>query len=127
MNNQRVFNGRSVGLAQALIVTTMVAAGCCFVPPRTGDGEAVAREAIATEAIPILVTLATEEGEALAVTRERVLAHLREVMSAKAFAAIRVYVALPVVALSATPEVVALLLNHPDVHSLEADRSFSHP
>lgn len=126
MSKQRVFGyRRTVGLAMALVVT-VVAAGCCSVTRRAGD-EAVVDQAPTTDALPVLVTLAAEEGEALVAARERILALLRSTMSTDEFSAVRPYETLPIVALSATPEVVVLLLRHPDVRSLEADRSFSRP
>lgn len=125
MNKQRVFRRRrSVGTALALTLTLAAATGCCLARSPVRGGDAMADEVATTETIPILVTLAAEEGEALAAARTRVLARLRSAMSADAFAAVRTYQTLPIVALAATPEVVALLLTLPDVRSVEADRSF---
>ena len=115
---------RSVGAALALALTLSVATGCCLMTPKVGDGNASAGDVRADQPIPVLVTLAAEEGEALAAARMRVLARLRQAMSADAFAAVRTYETLPLVALAATPEVVALLLTLPDVRSVEADRVF---
>lgn len=126
MNKLCVFDGRTVGLALALTVTVAVATGCCFLAPQRA-AHMMASDVAKVQAIPILVTLAAEEGEALTATRERVLAHLRGAMSADAFAAIRTYELLPVVALVATPEIVTSLLTLPDVRSVEVDRSFSRP
>ena len=108
-----------------LTLAALVAAGCCSTP-RVSDDDAIACDTSA-EAIPILVTLAAENDDALAAAQESVLARLRSAMSAEAFATVRVYETLPVIALAATPEVVALLLTHPNVRSIEADRSFSRP
>ena len=114
---------RSVGAALVLALT-LSATGCCLATPQVSSGDAVVGDIEAVEPISILVTLAAEEGEALAAARMRVLARLREAMSAEAFAAVRTYETLPLVALAATPEIVALLLTLPDVRSIEADRSF---
>lgn len=125
MNMRRVWRcRRSVGAALALALVLSVATGCCLVTRQVGDGNASAGDIGADEPIPILVTLAAEEGEALAAARMRVLAQLRQAMSADAFASVRTYETLPLVALAATPEVVALLLTLPDVRSVEADRVF---
>ena len=43
-------------------------------------------------------------------------------MSAGAFAAVHTYETLPIVALAATPKVVALLLSLPEVFSVETHR-----
>lgn len=125
MNRQGIFGQRTVGLTLALTVAVLLAAGCYLVTPRASDGEAAVVQATAAESIPILVTLAAEEGEALTVARERVLAHLRRAMSAEAFAAIRTYEALPVVALAATPRIIVLLLALPEVRHIEPDRKFA--
>ena len=123
MNKRRAWRcRRSVGAALALALILSVATGCCLATRQVSDGNASAGDTGADEPIPILVTLAAEEGEALAAARMRVLARLRQVMSAEAFAAVRTYETLPLVALAATPEVVALLLTLPDVRSVEADR-----
>ena len=122
MNKRRIRRcGRSVGAALALVLTLSTAAGCCLVTEQP-HGDVAAGDIKALQSIPILVTLAAEEGEALAAARMRVLAHLRQAMSADAFAAVRTYEALPLVALAATPEIVTLLLTLPDVRSVEADR-----
>lgn len=115
---------RSVAAALALALTLSTATGCCLATPQVRDGHAAVGDVEAVQTIPILVTLAAEEGEALAAARMRVLARLRRAMSAEAFAAVRTYEALPLVALAATPEIVAVLLTLPDVRSVEADRAF---
>ena len=122
MKTQGVPCPPSIGVVLGLTLAALVATGCCSVTPRVSDDDATARDTSA-EAIPILVTLAAEDDDALAAARESVLARLRSAMSAEAFAAVRVYEALPIVALAATPEVIALLLLLPDVRSVEADRS----
>lgn len=125
MNKEGVLGCRpTVGLVLVMAVTVVVAAGCCFATRQAGEGEAVVGQPVPAEATPILVTLAADEGEALAATRERVLTHLRMIMPAEAFAAIRTYETLPIVALVATPDTIAALLTSPDVRSIEADRSF---
>ena len=122
--NKRVINcSRSVATILALILTISATTGCRSVTPQMGAGDGKADVVMATDPIPILVTLAATEGEALATTRTRVMARLRPAMSAAAFAAIRTYETLPIVALDATPEIVALLLTLPSVRSVEADRS----
>lgn len=126
MNKQQVFRcWRSVAPALALTLTILASTGCCLVAPQARVDDAATGDIAAAEAIPILVTLAAEEGEALAAARRRVLERLRSVMSADAFAAVRTYETLPMVALAATPETIALLLTLPDVLSIEADRTFS--
>ena len=122
MNKLRVFGGRAIGLA--LIVTVVVVAGCCLVTPQERILHAATGNLAAAETIPIVVTLVAQEGEALTASRKSVLARLRLAMSEEAFAAVRTYETLPVVALVATPEVTVLLLTLPDVRSIEADRSF---
>lgn len=111
-------------MAFALTLTGLAATGCCLVTPQEGVGDAAPGDIVAAEAIPILVTLTANEGESLAAARERVLARLRSAMSAGPFSTVRSYETLPIVALAATPEVVAVLLTLPDVRSIEADRSF---
>ena len=126
MNKQRIFRcWRSVAPVLALALTTLAATGCCLVASQARVDDAATGDIAAAEAIPILVTLAAEEGEALVAARERVLERLRSAMSADAFAAVRTYETLPMVALAATPETIALLLTLPDVLSIEADRTFS--
>ena len=126
MNKQRIFRcWRSVAPVLALTLTILAATGCCLVASQARVDDAATVDIAAAEAIPILVTLAAEEGEALVAARERVLERLRSAMSADAFAAVRTYETLPMVALAATPETIALLLTHPDVRSIEADRTFS--
>lgn len=126
MNKQRIFRGqRSVAPALALALTILAATGCCLVASQARVDDAATDNIAAAEAIPILVTLAAEEGEALAAARRRVLGRLRSAMSADAFAAVRTYETLPMIALAATPETIALLLTLPDVLSIEADRTFS--
>ena len=126
MNKQGVFRYRRiVRLALVLTVPAMMAAGCCLVRPRTNEGEAVVAQASAAEAIPILVTLVAEEGRALTAARERVLARLRSAMSTEAFAAVRTYEALPIVAFAATPKVIALLLTLPEVRHIEPDHELA--
>ena len=125
MNMRRTWRCRqSVGGALAFALILSAATGCCLVTRQVGDGNASAGDVRADQPIPVLVTLAAEEGEALAAARMRVLARLRQAMSAEAFAAVRTYETLPLVALAATPEVVALLLTLSDVRSVEADRVF---
>ena len=125
MNKQRIFRcQRSVAPVLALTLTILAATGCCLVASQARVDDAATGHIAAAEAIPILVTLAAEEGEAFA-AQERVLERLRSVMSADAFAAVRTYETLPIVALAATPETIALLLTLPDVLSIEADRTFS--
>lgn len=125
MNTQRACHGwRSVGAAMALILTISATAGCCLATPQVPVGHAGVGKVDAAETIPILVTLAAEEGDALDAARTRVLARLRQAMSSDAFAAVRTYETLPLVALPATPAIVALLLALPDVRSVEADRAF---
>jgi len=124
MNKQMVFRcWRSVAPVLALALTILAATGCCLVASQARVDDAATGDT--AEAIPVLVTLAAEEGEALVAARERVLERLRSVMSADAFAAVRTYETLPMVALAATPEIIALLLTLPDVLSIEADRTFS--
>ena len=125
MKKQGVPRPPSTGVVLGLTLAALVATGCCSTP-RVSDDDAIACDTSA-EAIPILVTLAAEDDDALAAARESVLPRLRSAMSAEAFAAVRVYEALPVIALAATPEVIALLLTHPNVRSIEVDRSFSRP
>lgn len=122
MKKQGVPCPPSVGVVLRLTLAALVAAGCCSTP-RVSDDDAIACDTSA-EAIPILVTLAAEDDDALAAARERVLARLRSAMSTEAFAAVRVYETLPAIALASTPEVIALLLLLPDVRSVETDRSF---
>ena len=124
MNKQRVF-GCQRSVALALTLTILAATGCCLAVPQARVDDTAAGDIAAAESIPILVTLAAEEGEALATARRRVLERLRSAMSADAFAAVRTYETLPMVALAATPETIALLLTLPDVLSIEADRTFS--
>ena len=124
--NKRIFHcQRSVAPALALTLTILASAGCCLVSPQARVDDAAIGDIAAAEAIPILVTLAAEEGEALATARRRVLERLRSAMSADAFAAVRTYETLPMVALAATPETIAFLLTLPDVLSIEADRTFN--
>ena len=126
MSKQRIFRcWRSVAPVLALALTILAATGCCLVASQARVDDTATGDIPAAEAIPILVTLAAEEGEALAAARERVLERLRSVMSADAFAAVRTYETLPMIALAATPETIALLLTLPDVLSIEADRTFS--
>ncbi len=102
-----------------------IATGCCLLtPPQADAGEHMPSEIETPGFIPILVTLAAQEGEPLATARARVLARLRTVMSADGLAAIRVYETLPVLAVRATPSVLALLLSLPEVRWVEADRAF---
>lgn len=126
MNKQGVFRcPQSIGLALALIVTVLMASGCSSVG-QTAIGECEAAAQIrAADAIPILVTLTAKGGETLAATRERVLARLREAMPAGTLRAARTYQELPLIALSATPGILALLLTLPDVRSIEVDRSLN--
>lgn len=125
MNRRRARRWRqSVGAALALALTISTATGCCLATLEIRDGDVAASDIKAVEAIPILVTLEAEKGEALAAARLRVLARLRQAMSADALAAVRTYEALPLIALAATPEIVALLLTLPDVRTVEADRPF---
>ena len=117
---------RLLGGVLTLVSATLVMAGCCLVTPQPVDaGGQAPHEIGATDAIPILVTLAVDEGEALAAVRTRVLARLRSAMPPDAFAAVRVYEVLPVLALSAPPEVLVLVLTLPDVRSVEADRTLA--
>lgn len=123
MNQRRIFHcQRTIGLA--LMLTSTVLAVGCVVTPQADAGDPVGDEIATVEAIPILVTLVADEGIALAAARERLLARLRSVMSERTFADIRTYDALPIVAVPATPKILALLLTLPDVRSVEADRSF---
>lgn len=116
---------RSIGPALGLALVIFAAVGCCLpTRPQALGGVTTARDVV-TDAVSIMVTLAAEEGDALLASRERVLARLRHAMTPNAFAAIRTYETLPLVALSATPDVIALLLTLPDVRSVEADKSFS--
>ena len=125
MKKQGLFGcRRTVGLALALVMAVVMATGCCLVVPQARVDDAVPGDVAAAAAIPILVTLAAEEGAAFAVVRRRVLERLRLTMSADAFAAVRTYETLPIVALAATPETIALLLTLTDVRSIEADRSY---
>ena len=112
-------------LGNLLVLTlTTIAPGCCLVAPAKVDaGGQVPIETPAKAAIPILITLAADEGELLSAARTRVMARLKSTMSAEAFAAVRTYEALPVIALAATPEVLALILTLSDVRSVEADRT----
>lgn len=126
MNKRGVFRcPQSIGVVLGLTLTALVAAGCCSVTPRVGDDDETACGITSAEAIPILVTLAAENNDALAAARESVLPRLRSAMSAEAFAAVRVYETLPVIALAATPEVIALLLMLPEVSRIEADQEFA--
>lgn len=123
MSKQEAFDRRrNVCFALALTMTVLPASGCCSVTPTVGkEGRAVEQPATAA-ATPILVTLVAEEGEALATGRERVLGQLRSVMCVDAFSTVRVYETLPIVALNATPKVVALLLTLPEVRHIERDK-----
>lgn len=124
MNKQRIFGcQRRVAPALALTLTILAATGCCLVASQARVDDAPTGDIAAAEAIPILVTLAVEEGGAFA-ARKRVLERLQSAMSADAFATVRTYEMLPMVALAATPETIALLLTLPDVLSIEADRTF---
>ena len=126
MKKQGLFGcQRSVGLALVLTLTILAATGCCLAVAQARVDDTATGDIAAAESIPILVTLAAEEGEALDTARRRVLERLRPAMSADAFAAVRTYETLPMVALAATPETIALLLTLPDVLSIEADRTFS--
>lgn len=126
MNKQRVFGRqRCIAPALALTLTILAATGCCLAVPQARVDDTAAGDIAAAESIPILVTLAAEEGEALATARRRVLERLRSAMPAEAFAAVRVYETLPVIALAATPEVIALLLMLPEVSRIEADQEFA--
>ena len=113
------------GMLGLLVLTlTTIAPGCCLVMPARADAEGqVPTEIPAKAAIPVLITLAAE-GESLPAARTRVMARLESAMPAEAFAAVRTYEALPVIALAATPEVLALILTLSDVRSVEADRTF---
>ena len=122
MNGRHVCHRPRVVMALTLTLTISAATGCCLARPQLSADGTTADMHVATETVPILVTL-VEEGEALAGARTRVLAKLEVVMSASAFAAVRTYESLPLIALAATPEVVALLLTLTDVRSVEADRS----
>ena len=110
-----------------LVFATLVVAGCCLVTPlsQMDAGGRESSEIGPVDAIPIVVTLAADEGEPLAAVMTRVLAQLQSAMAPDAFAAIRTYEALPALALSATPEVLALLLTLTDVRSVEADRTLA--
>ena len=123
MNRRRVYRcHQSVGAALVLVLT--ISTGCSFVSSQICESDATRDDFDTTEVIPILVTLAAEEGQALAAARMRVLARLRQAMSPDSFATVRTYEMLPIVAVAATPEIVALLLALPDVRSVEADRAF---
>lgn len=125
LNQQNHFRRRlGVRSALGLILTVLAATGCCLVTPQKGVGDSAPGDTAAVEAIAILVTLAADEGQALAAARERVLARLRSAMPAGTFSTVRSYETLPIVALAATPEVVSVLLTLPDVRSIEVDRSF---
>lgn len=124
MKKQGVPGPPSIGVVLGLTLAALVAAGCCSTP-RVSDDDAIACDLTSAEAIPILVTLAAEDGDALAAARESVLARLRSAMSTEAFAAVRVYETLPVIALAATSEVIALLLMLPEVRRIEADQEFA--
>ena len=117
---------RLLGGVLTLVSASLVLTGCCLVTPQPVDPEGQeSSETEVPDAIPILVTLAADESEALTAARTRVLAELESVMPPEVFATVRVYGVLPVLAFSATPEVIALVLRLPDVRSVEADRTLS--
>ena len=106
----------------ALALTLATASGCCLATPQVHVDDTIAGSIAAAEAFPILVTLVAEEGDALVAAQTRILAVLRSAMPAEVFATVRTYETLPIIALNATPDMVALLLTMSDVRSIQADR-----
>lgn len=126
MNRHNIRQCRRSGYATVALASAIFATSCSWLSsPRPETGGATTGNAM-PEVTPILVTLVAEEGEALAEGQERVLARLRSAMSPDTLAAVRTYETLPMVALPATPEIIALLLTLPDVRSIEADTTVVH-
>ena len=97
-----------------------------------GTAEVQGHDAERPEPIPVIVNLAVDVGEGslpdsavIAAVRSPVMERLQETLSAEDFAAVRTFENLPAIALSAEPQVIALLLALPEVASIEADRDLS--
>ena len=123
MIRKRVFHRwRSVVVVLALTLTISAATGCRMVTPQIPANGTTADVPATTKTIPILVKLDAKEGEALAAAQRRVMGRLRSTMQPGEYASIRVFNTLPLLALRATPELIAFLLTLADVSSVEADR-----
>lgn len=78
--------------------------------------------------IPIIVNLAAPaDPEAVADARERVLSRLQGELTAAELEAVVTFERLPAIALSATAHVMFILLEMPEVASIERDREFLPP
>ena len=97
-----------------------------------GTTEVDQRAEKSMEPIPVIVNLAVDVAEGghvdsatMASVRTTVMERLQEALSPDDFAAVRTFANLPAVALSASPQIIALLLAMPEVSSIEADREFT--
>ena len=78
--------------------------------------------------LPIIVNLAAPaDPDAIAEARERVLVRLRAEISAEELNAVTTFDQLPAIALSATAQVIFILLQMPEVASIERDPVFPPP
>ena len=128
----RLFEGRFLSPpARAVLLAACLLAMIGGFACGEGTAEVEGHDAERPEPIPIIVNLAVEVGEgslddsaAIAAVRAPVMERLRETLSPEDLAAVRTFENLPAIALSAEPQLIALLLALPQVASIEADREF---
>ena len=108
------------------VAQLLLLAAACGAAHGAGVKEVEPLDAEIAEPVPIIVNLATDaDPEAIAAARTRVLDRLREALTAEALEAVVTYGNFPAIALSATGDVIVLLLEMPEVASIERDREFA--
>ena len=114
----------------------LLAVALLLLTATVGYGEGVTEmehpDAAPGNALPIIVNLAVgqtaggsaaqTDQDAIAAVRTAVMDRLREVLSAADLAAVRTFEHFPAIALSVSPDVLALLMEMPEVASIERDR-----
>lgn len=128
----RLFEGRFLSLpARSVLLAAVLLAATGGLACGEGTAEVEGHDAERREPIPVIVNLAVDVGEGnladsavIAAVRAPVMERLQETLSPDDFAAVRTFENLPAIALSAEPQVIALLLALPQVASIEADREF---
>lgn len=129
----RLFEGRFLSLpARSVLLAAGLLATIGGLACGEGTAEVEEHDAEQPEPIPVIVNLAVDMDEGsladsavIAAVRAPVMERLQETLSAEDLAAVRTFENLPAIALSAEPQVIALLLALPQVASIEADREFS--
>jgi hypothetical protein len=107
-------------------------AALLMLPVVAADGEGASEVEMPVaqpqDPLPVIVFLAVGGGtagptdpDAITAVRAAVMERLQEVLSAPDFAAVRTFGNFPAIALSASPDVIALLLAMPEVDSIGRD------